>query len=67
MTTGIVRVMVVDGHPMWRDGVARDLTETGYQVAAAVGEGVQALRVAPAAAPTWSSSTCNCQTCPVST
>jgi DNA-binding NarL/FixJ family response regulator len=43
--------MVVDDHPMWRDGVARDLTEAGYQVTAAVGEGAQALRVAAAAAP----------------
>jgi DNA-binding NarL/FixJ family response regulator len=46
-----VRVMVVDDHPMWRDGVARDLTEAGYLVTAAVGEGAQALRVAAAAAP----------------
>ncbi|MFB9338067.1 response regulator [Actinoplanes octamycinicus] len=43
--------MVVDDHPMWRDGVARDLGEAGYLVAAAVGEGRQALRVAPAARP----------------
>ncbi|MDI6102430.1 response regulator transcription factor [Actinoplanes sp. NEAU-A12] len=43
--------MVVDDHPMWRDGVARDLAEAGYLVTAAVGEGVQALRVAVAAAP----------------
>ncbi|KUL27919.1 two-component system response regulator [Actinoplanes awajinensis subsp. mycoplanecinus] len=46
-----VRVMVVDDHPMWRDGVARDLTEAGYLVTAAVGEGRQALRVAAAARP----------------
>jgi len=46
-----VRVMVVDDHPMWRDGVARDLTEAGYQVVAAVGEGRQAVRVAAAVAP----------------
>jgi DNA-binding NarL/FixJ family response regulator len=46
-----VRVMVVDDHPMWRDGVARDLTDAGYLVTAAVGEGAQALRVAPAARP----------------
>ena len=25
-----IRVMVVDDHPMWRDAVARDLTEAGY-------------------------------------
>ena len=43
--------MVVDDHPMWRDGVARDLAEAGYAVTAAVGEGAQAVRVAPAARP----------------
>ncbi|NJP90663.1 response regulator transcription factor [Nonomuraea sp. FMUSA5-5] len=47
----MVRVMVVDDHPMWRDGVARDLTEAGYEVVAAVGEGRQALRVAAAVLP----------------
>jgi DNA-binding NarL/FixJ family response regulator len=45
------RVMVVDDHPMWRDAVVRDLAEAGYHVTAAVGEGGQALRVAPAARP----------------
>jgi DNA-binding NarL/FixJ family response regulator len=48
---GPIRVMVVDDHPMWRDGVARDLTEAGYQVAAVAGDGGQAVRVAPAARP----------------
>jgi DNA-binding NarL/FixJ family response regulator len=43
--------MVVDDHPMWRDGVARDLTEAGYLVTATVGEGAQAVRVAAAARP----------------
>jgi DNA-binding NarL/FixJ family response regulator len=43
--------MVVDDHPMWRDGVARDLTDAGYLVTAVIGEGVQALRVARAARP----------------
>src|SRR5688572_16784887 len=47
----MVRVMVVDDHPMWRGGVARDLTEAGYEVVAAVGEGRQALRVAEAVRP----------------
>ncbi|MEV5890913.1 response regulator transcription factor [Nonomuraea fuscirosea] len=47
----MVRVMVVDDHPMWRDGVARDLTEAGYEVVAAVGEGRQAVRVARAVRP----------------
>lgn len=48
---GGVRVMVVDDHPMWRDGVARDLSEAGYEVAAVAGEGRQALRLARAARP----------------
>ena len=43
--------MVVDDHPMWRDGVARDLAEAGYEVVAATGEGRQAVRVAAAARP----------------
>jgi DNA-binding NarL/FixJ family response regulator len=43
--------MVVDDHPMWRDGVARDLTDAGNLVTVAIGEGMQALRVARAAAP----------------
>ncbi|WP_197087517.1 response regulator transcription factor [Micromonospora sp. HK10] len=43
--------MVVDDHPMWREGVARDLTEAGYLVVATSGEGRQAVRVAPAARP----------------
>jgi DNA-binding NarL/FixJ family response regulator len=43
--------MVVDDHPMWRDAVARDLTEAGYDVVAAVADGAQALRVASAARP----------------
>ena len=46
-----VRVMVVDDHPMWRAGIARDLAEAGYDVVATVGEGAQAVRVAPAARP----------------
>ncbi|WP_460302629.1 response regulator [Actinocorallia aurea] len=43
--------MVVDDHPMWRDGVARDLAEAGYDVVAACGEGRQAVRVAAAVRP----------------
>lgn len=43
--------MVVDDHPMWRAGVARDLEEAGYEVVAAVGEGGQAVRVAAAVRP----------------
>jgi len=51
VTAVAVRVMVVDDHPMWRDGVARDLTDAGYLVTAAIGEGAQALRVVRAARP----------------
>jgi DNA-binding NarL/FixJ family response regulator len=43
--------MVVDDHPMWRQGVARDLTEAGYVVVATIGEGLQAVRVASAVRP----------------
>jgi DNA-binding NarL/FixJ family response regulator len=43
--------MVIDDHPMWRDAVARDLTEAGFDVVAAIGEGAQALRVIGAAQP----------------
>ena len=46
-----IRVMVVDDHPMWRDAVARDLTEAGYEVVATVADGAQALRVAGPARP----------------
>jgi DNA-binding NarL/FixJ family response regulator len=46
-----IRVMVVDDHPMWRDAVARDLTETGFEVVAVAGDAAQALRVAAAARP----------------
>ena len=43
--------MVVDDHPMWREGVARDLTAAGYDVVATSGEGRQAVRIAAAARP----------------
>ncbi|MEH1100194.1 response regulator transcription factor [Micromonospora sp. CPCC 205561] len=46
-----VRIMVVDDHPMWREGVARDLTEAGHVVVATSGEGRQAVRVAAATRP----------------
>lgn len=39
------RVLVVDDHPIWRDAVARDLTEAGFEVCASVGEGRQAVRI----------------------
>jgi DNA-binding NarL/FixJ family response regulator len=43
--------MVVDDHPIWRDAVARDLTEAGFDVVAVVGDGAQALRVLGAVQP----------------
>lgn len=48
---GPLRVMVVDDHPMWRDAVARDLTEAGFDVVATAGDGRQAVRRARATAP----------------
>ncbi|MFE6776149.1 response regulator [Streptomyces sp. NPDC057702] len=46
-----VRVMVVDDHPMWRDAVARDLAEAGFDVVATAGDGPQAVRRATAVRP----------------
>ncbi|MGH3387986.1 MAG: response regulator [Actinomadura sp.] len=46
-----LRIMVVDDHPMWRDAVARDLTEAGHDVVATTGEGRTAVRIAAAARP----------------
>jgi DNA-binding NarL/FixJ family response regulator len=50
-TASAIKVMVVDDHPMWRHGVARDLGEAGYDVVAVTGEGRQAIRLAPATRP----------------
>jgi len=38
-----VSVMVVDDHPMWRESVARDLTEAGFDVTATAASGAEAL------------------------
>ncbi|MET9291767.1 response regulator transcription factor [Streptomyces sp. NPDC003077] len=46
-----VKVMVVDDHPMWRDAVARDLAEAGFEIVATAGDGPQAVRRAQAAGP----------------
>ncbi|HET6153187.1 MAG TPA: response regulator transcription factor [Marmoricola sp.] len=46
-----IRVMVVDDHPMWRDGVERDLAEAGFAVIASAGTGTEALARFPAARP----------------
>ncbi|MFE1247899.1 response regulator [Streptomyces sp. NPDC058735] len=48
---GPIKVMVVDDHPMWRDAVARDLAESGFEVVATAGDGEQAVRRAQAAGP----------------
>ncbi|VEG54833.1 two component LuxR family transcriptional regulator [Mycolicibacterium aurum] len=34
MTDGPITVMVVDDHPIWRDAVARDLADGGFEVVA---------------------------------
>ncbi|MGZ4502079.1 MAG: response regulator [Nocardioidaceae bacterium] len=43
--------MVVDDHPMWRDGVARDLTEAGLDVVATAATGTEARTRAAAVRP----------------
>jgi DNA-binding NarL/FixJ family response regulator len=43
--------MVVDDHPMWREGVARDLGERGLDVVATAADGAAAVRIAPAVRP----------------
>ena len=48
---GPVRVLVVDDHPIWRDGTARYLAEAGFTVAGTAGSGAQALRIAAAVMP----------------
>jgi DNA-binding NarL/FixJ family response regulator len=47
----VIRVMVVDDHPMWREGVARDLSEAGFEVVATAANGAEALARFPAARP----------------
>jgi DNA-binding NarL/FixJ family response regulator len=46
-----ISVMVVDDHPMWRDGVARDLTERGFEVRATAPDADAAVRIARAVRP----------------
>ena len=41
-----VSVMVVDDHPMWRAGVARDLEERGFAVVATASDAPAAVRIA---------------------
>ncbi|WP_344421827.1 response regulator transcription factor [Pseudonocardia ailaonensis] len=43
--------MVVDDHPIWREGVARDLGERGLEVVATAPDAGAAVRIAPAVRP----------------
>src|SRR3954454_18173220 len=47
----MVRGMVVDDHPMWRDAVERDLQASGHDVVAVASNGREAMARFPAAAP----------------
>jgi len=46
-----ITVMVVDDHPMWRDGVARELAQHGLQVVATAPDAPSAVRIATAVRP----------------
>ncbi len=46
-----ITVMVVDDHPIWREGVARDLTERGIAVVATAPDAAAAVRIAYATRP----------------
>ena len=48
---GEITVMVVDDHPIWREGVARDLTERGLNVVATAPDADAAVRIAQAVRP----------------
>jgi DNA-binding NarL/FixJ family response regulator len=47
----VVKVLLVDDHPIWRDALERDLVEAGYEVVATLGDGEAAVRIAPAVTP----------------
>jgi DNA-binding NarL/FixJ family response regulator len=46
-----VRVLVVDDHPIWREAVARDLADCGFDVVGTAADGPAAVRVAAAVRP----------------
>ncbi|WP_028924744.1 response regulator [Pseudonocardia acaciae] len=46
-----ISVMIVDDHPMWRDGVARDLAGRGFAVVATAPDAPAAVRIATATRP----------------
>jgi DNA-binding NarL/FixJ family response regulator len=48
---GMTRVMIVDDHPMWREGVARDLGSRGYDVCATASDVSSAVKIALATTP----------------
>ncbi|HKE71476.1 MAG TPA: response regulator transcription factor [Nocardioidaceae bacterium] len=43
--------MIVDDHPIWRQGVERDLTERGYEIVATAGDAPSSVRIATAVRP----------------
>lgn len=47
----VIRAMIVDDHPIWRDAVARDLGERSIEVVATAEDGGSAVRVALAVRP----------------
>ena len=49
--TDEITVMVVDDHPIWREGVARDLGERGMKVVATAPDAAAAVRIALATRP----------------
>lgn len=51
MSSRPISVLVVDDHPMWRDGVARDLGERGFHVAGTAPDGEAAVRIATTVRP----------------
>ncbi len=51
MTDDGITVMVVDDHPIWREGVARDLAERGVRVVATAPDADAAVRIAHATRP----------------
>lgn len=46
-----LRVLVVDDHPIWRDGLAEKLAERGFVPAGTASDGAQALRLVGATRP----------------
>ncbi len=47
----VLRVVVADDHPIWRDAVERDLAGAGLDVVGAAGDGEKAVRVCTAVVP----------------